>query len=165
MRELRKSLSQLRLSSLTVGRDGRNRALLSAFGGKTGRNQPSNVKFIFGPSVWLRSLIRPEPGFALAYIDWSSQEFGIAAARSGDQRMMEAYASGDPYLTFAKQCGAVPQEATKDSHKRERDIFKTVVLGTMEAESLAGRLGISPLEAHELLQKHREIYPKFWHWT
>ena len=168
LRELRKSLSQLRLSSLTVGRDGRNRALLSAFGGKTGRNQPSNVKFIFGPSVWLRSLIRPEPGFALAYIDWSSQEFGIAAARSGDQRMMEAYASGDPYLTFAKQCGAVPQEATKDSHKRERDIFKTVVLGTnygMEAESLAGRLGISPLEAHELLQKHRETYPKFWHWT
>ena len=118
--------------------------------------------------MWLRGLVRPEPGFALAYVDWSSQEFGIAAARSGDQRMMEAYVSGDPYLAFAKQCGAVPQDATKDSHKRERDIFKTVVLGTnygMEAESLAGRLGISLLEARELLQKHRETYPRFWRWT
>ena len=59
LRELRYALSQLRLSSLAVGSDGRNRCLLSAFGSKSSRNQPSNSRYIFGPSCWLRSLIKP----------------------------------------------------------------------------------------------------------
>ena len=66
IRELRHTLSQLRPNELAVGRDGRNRCLLSPFGARTGRNTPSNSKFVFGPSVWLRGLIRPEPGMALA---------------------------------------------------------------------------------------------------
>jgi DNA polymerase-1 len=74
----------------------------------THRLQPSNAKFIFGPSVWLRGLIQPAPGHGLAYLDWAQQEFGIAAALSGDPLMPEAYRSGDPYLAFAKQAGAVP---------------------------------------------------------
>ena len=56
MRELRHALSELRLEDLAVGADGRNRTPLWAFGSKTGRNQPSNTKYIFGPSVWLRRL-------------------------------------------------------------------------------------------------------------
>ena len=39
LRELRYSLSALRLNSLAVGTDNRNRTLLSPFGSKTGRNQ------------------------------------------------------------------------------------------------------------------------------
>src|SRR5206468_502149 len=46
-RELRHSLSELRLNDLAVGRDGRNRTILSAFRSRTGRNQPSNSRFIF----------------------------------------------------------------------------------------------------------------------
>ena len=57
IRELRVSLSQLRLRDLAVGRDGRNRCLLSAFSSRTGRNQPSNSRYIFGPAVWIRGLI------------------------------------------------------------------------------------------------------------
>lgn len=125
IRELRHSLSQLRLNDLAVGSDGRNRCLLSAFRAKTGRNQPSNSRFIFGPSCWLRGLIRPKPGRAVAYVDWEQQEFGIAAALSGDRAMMEVYASGDPYLTFAKQAGAVPADATKETHPKQRGQFNT----------------------------------------
>ena len=66
------ALSQMRLSDLAVGQDGRNRAILSAFRARTGRNQPSNTKFIFGPSVWLRGLIQPPPGYGIAYIDWAA---------------------------------------------------------------------------------------------
>ena len=77
--ELRCNLGQMRLSSLQVGADGRNRAWLMPFGSRTSRNQPSDAKFIFGPSVWLRGLIKPEPGHAVAYIDYEQQEFGIAA--------------------------------------------------------------------------------------
>jgi hypothetical protein len=121
LRELRSALSQMRLSELQVGEDDRNRTLISAFRARTGRNQPRNTKFIFGPSVWLRGLIKPSWGFGIAYIDWAQQEFGIAAALSGDRLMMEAYNSGDPYLAFAKQAGAAPPNATKATHKAIRD--------------------------------------------
>jgi DNA polymerase family A len=168
LRELRASLSELRLEKLAVGSDGRNRVLLSAFQSRTGRNQPSNSKFIFGPSVWLRGLIKPPAGMGLAYIDWSQQEFGVAAALSGDQAMMAAYHSGDPYLSFAKQAGAVPPSATKHSHGDKRELFKQCVLATqygMEAEALAARIGQPTVMGRELLRMFRETYKVFWRWS
>ena len=97
LRELRTSLSQLRLNELAVGSDGRNRCLLSPFGSRTGRNQPSNAKFVFGPAVWLRGLIRPEPGMGIAYIDFEQQEFAIGGALSGDPTMMAAYKTSEDW--------------------------------------------------------------------
>lgn len=167
LRELRGSLSQMRLSDLAVGHDDRNRCLLSMFRSSTGRNQPSNSRFIFGPSAWLRGLIQPRPGHGLAYVDWSQQEFGIAAALSGDDAMMAAYASGDPYLAFAKQARAVPPDATKQSHKAKRDQFKACVLAVqygMGAESLAYRIGQPVAHARELLYLHKRVYRQFWAW-
>jgi DNA polymerase-1 len=168
LRELRSSLSDLRLNDLAVGSDGRNRTILSVFQSRTGRNQPSNSKYIFGPSVWLRGLIKPPPGHGIAYIDWSQQEFGIAAALSGDAAMQEAYHSGDPYLAFAKQAGAVPQDATKKTHGPTRELFKQCVLAVqygMEAESLTLRIGQPPIVARELLRAHRQTYRQFWEWS
>jgi hypothetical protein len=168
LRELRHSLSQLRLNELAVGGDGRNRCLLSAFASRTGRNQPSNVRFIFGPSVWLRGLIQPGPGRAVAYVDWNQQEFGIAGALSGDTAMMAAYSSGDPYLEFAKQAGVIPADATKDSHKAERERFKVCALAVqygMAEASLAASLGQTEAHARDLLRLHRETYPTFWRWS
>lgn len=168
VRELRTTLSQLRLNELAVGADGRNRCMLSAFGSKTSRNQPSNSKFIFGPSAWLRSLIRPEPGKAVAYIDWSQQELAIAAALSGDQKMQDAYRSGDFYMTFAKMAGAVPQDATKQSHTAVREQFKTVSLGVLyglSAEGLARKLNVPPFCGRDLLGKHKDTFRQFWRWS
>jgi DNA polymerase-1 len=168
MRELRSALSELRLNDLAVGQDGRNRTILSAFRSRTGRNQPSNTKFIFGPSVWLRSLIQPPPGHGVAYIDWSQQEFGIAAALSGDGEMQSAYLSGDPYLAFAKQAGAVPADATKATHGPTRELFKQCVLAVqygMEATSLAHRIARPSVVARDLLRTHRDTYRKFWRWS
>ena len=168
LRELRHALSELRLTKLAVGRDERNRTLLGALGAATGRNTPSSTGFIFGPSVWLRGLIRPPPGRAIAYVDWSQQEFGIAAALSGDAAMLEAYTSGDPYLAFAKRAGAVPPEGTKHTHGPQRELYKTCALAVqfgMEAASLAQRIGRPELEARHLLQDHREVFRTFWQWS
>jgi hypothetical protein len=168
LRELRSALSELRLNELEVGRDGRNRRILSVFQSRTGRNQPSNSKFIFGPSVWLRGLIKPPPGHGVAYIDWSQQEFGIAAALSGDANMFESYRSGDPYLAFAKLAGAAPPDATKKTHETVRDQYKACVLAVqyaMGAETLAARLGQPPVVARDLLRKHQETYRGFWRWS
>jgi len=168
LRDLRSILSQLKLSKLSIGKDGRNRCLLSAFQTRTGRNAPSNSKFIFGTATWLRSLIKPEPGMGLAYIDWSQQEFGIAAKLSEDLHMQDAYRSGDPYLAFGKQAGAVPPNATKQSHRNERDRFKACVLGVnygMGEKALADRIQQSVLEARNLLKKHQDTYQRFWWWS
>jgi hypothetical protein len=168
LRELRSALAQMRLAELQVGFDGRNRCLLSAFQARTGRNQPSNSRFIFGPSVWLRHLIRPRPGYGIAYIDWSQQEFGIAAALSGDRLMQRAYLSGDPYLEFAKQAGAAPPDATKATHSAVREQFKACVLAVqygMGPDSLAQRIGQPVAAARELLRLHNETYQVFWRWS
>jgi hypothetical protein len=168
LRQCRKILAQLRLHELSVGADGRNRCLLSPVRTRTGRNAPSNSRFIFGAAAWLRSLIRPTLGRGLAYIDWSAQEIGIAAALSGDPLLMDGYQSGDPYLSFGKQAGVLPADATKQSHKPERERLKAVVLGTnygMGPEALAAQVGTSIIEARQLLALHRATYRTFWRWA
>jgi DNA polymerase family A len=168
MRELRSALSEMRLADLAVGSDGRNRTLLSAFRARSGRCAPSNTKYIFGPSVWLRSLIQPPPGYGVAYVDWEQQEHGIAAALSGDRAMQAAYISGDPYLAFAKQAGAVPPDATKDTHRSQRELFKQCVLAVtygMSAEGLARRIGQPPIVGRDLMRAHHETNRQFWRWS
>jgi DNA polymerase-1 len=168
LRELLSARSELRLNDLAVGADGRNRYLVSPFSSRTGRNQPSSSKAIFGNSVWLRGLIKPAPGHGVAYIDWSQQEFGIAASLSGDQAMMAAYQTGDPYLEFAKQARAVPADATKQTHGAVREQFKQCALAVlygMGPNGLAGRIAQPVLVANELVRLHKETYRRFWEWS
>lgn len=168
LRELRHTLSEMKLEKLAVGADGRNRAMLRPFASRSGRNQPSNNQFIFGPSVWLRGLIKPPPGRAIAYVDWSQQELGIAAALSGDPVLVQAYKSGDPYLEFAKMAGAVPATATKKTHPQERSAYKVCMLAVgygMSEHGLAAKLDKPTAFARNLLRRHQETFPQFWKWS
>ena len=168
LRELRKSLSQMRLHKINVGHDGRARTNISPFGGKTGRNQPSTASYIFGSSKWLRSLIKPTIGMGVAYIDFCQQEIGIAGALSGDQTMQEGYKCGDPYLSFAIQAGLAPADATKQSHSNQRNLCKSVVLGVLYGRgptSLAESIDQPIQMGKELLLNHRRTFPKFWRWS
>ncbi len=83
---------------------------------KTGRNQPSAKRFAFGLASWQGGVIRPPEGWGLGYVDLASQQVGIAAGLSGDERLIEAYETGDPYLGFGKQAGVIPPDATRESH-------------------------------------------------
>jgi DNA polymerase I len=71
LHELRCSISKMRLHNLSIGPDGRNRTMLSAFNSVTSRNTPSNAESIYGPATWVRSFIKPAPGYGVANIDWS----------------------------------------------------------------------------------------------
>jgi DNA polymerase I-like protein with 3'-5' exonuclease and polymerase domains len=169
----------MRKIKLAVGADGRNRTVLWPFKAKTSRTQPKASLWIFSPAVWLRSLIKPDPGMAVAYIDYSSMEFLIAAVLSdshcwpsNSNAMLDMYLSGDPYLAFAKRVGAVPSDATKKSLEKTgdttRDKYKVMLLAVqygMSSETLAGRLGISSFEAHEMLNQHRELFNQYWKWS
>jgi len=116
----------------------------------------------------LRSLIKPEPGRAIAYIDWISAEFGIAAALSDDARMKLAYESGDVYMAFAIDAGAAPVGATKHTHADIRELYKLIVLAVQYgqgAASLAKTLGVPQWRAQELLDLHRRVYGRYWQWS
>jgi DNA polymerase I len=168
LRELRASLSKLRLNALAVGRDGRNRALLGAFGSKTSRNQPSTNKFIFGPAKWIRFLISPPPGIALVHRDYAQQEVQIAAVLSKDPALLAACETGDVYLGIAKQLGFAPEDANAETHSEIRDLFKIVVLSILYgvgAWSLAMRTGKCLSEAAEILARLRARFRVFEEYT
>jgi hypothetical protein len=170
VRKVRAALAGTRLfHNLAVGRDGRNRVLLSPFGTSTGRNAPRNARFIFGPSAWARGLIRPDPGMALAYVDYASQEFAIAGYLSGDRAMIDAYESGrDVYLAFGARAGVVPSDATKASHGPQRKLLKAAVLGSqygLGVDGLAHQIGRSRVEAWDLLEACRRASPDYWRWS
>jgi DNA polymerase I-like protein with 3'-5' exonuclease and polymerase domains len=113
-------------------------------------------------------LIKPTVGKGLAHIDWSQQEFGIAAALSQDELMMKAYQSGDSYMAFAVQAKAVPPDATKESHRVERGRFKICSLGVlygMGSKTMALDASCSEFEAKRLIELHKQTYKRFWQWS
>jgi hypothetical protein len=168
LRQLRVTRNSLRPEQLTVGGDGRNRTLLSPFGAVTGRNTPSNARFIFGPQAWMRGLIKPTEGRALAYIDYTAQEVTIAAGLSGDPDLLKAVASGDPYLAFATMAGLAPAGAGKTTHAQVRAACKTALLGAnygMGARTLSYRIGGTVDQAAALLRALARTFPVFWAWS
>ncbi|MEO0810584.1 MAG: DNA polymerase [Pseudomonadota bacterium] len=168
LKELRATLANFQPASLQVGDDKRNRTPLRPFASRTGRNQPSTKAWLLGGPSWTRFLIRPEPGRGLALIDWEQQEFGIAAALSGDRRMQASYMAGDPYIAFAIQARAAPEGATAETHHNIRNQFKTCALGVqygMGSRTLGRILNIRNDSAKELIERHKRIFPKFWQWS
>jgi hypothetical protein len=168
LKELRKCLSGFRLERLAIGADGRNRTMLSPFGATSGRNTPSATQFVFGLSKWLRSLVKPAEGQAIAYLDWSCQEVGLAAGLSGDERLADDVRAGDPYIAFAVKAGLAPPGATKLTHDRARSVCKTLVLGVnygMGVRTFAHRAEVCEVEAARLLRMLVATYPKFWRWS
>jgi DNA polymerase I-like protein with 3'-5' exonuclease and polymerase domains len=182
----------MRRVKLAVGADGRNRTVLWPFKSKTSRTQPKAAQWIFSPAVWLRSLIKPGPGMAVAYIDYSSMEFLIGASLSDGHcgpinNMLDMYRSGDPYRAFAVRVGAIPDNVSTEMLKKPekyatnkemlldleryavvRDRYKNMLLAVqygMMVDTLAARLGISTFEAHEMLAQHHELFAQYWAWS
>lgn len=168
LKEILTTISCFDPHALEVGRDGYNRTRLRAFSARTGRNQPSSKASVFGSAAWVRNLVRPAPGHALALIDWGQQEFGIAAALSQDTAMMAAYETGDPYMAFAVMAAAAPAQATAATHRDIRERFKACVLGVqygMGAATLARITGLSLSAAQLLMTQHRSMFGTYWNWS
>jgi len=151
--------------------DLRVRPFYGIFGTQTGRNAAKAKTFPFAMSKWLRAIVQPPKGQYIVAADFSQQEVAVAAALSGDQNLRDAYLSGDTYLAFAKLAGAVPQHATKVTHEKERDMFKSTKLGIqygMGYVKLAHKLThdcgriFTPDEAKELINHHKQVFPKYW---
>jgi DNA polymerase I len=142
---------------LEIGSDNRNRFWLNPFGTKTGRNNPSTNRAIFGLPHTMRSFMKPPPGMAFAQADFGAEEVGIAAFLSGNSGLKADYFSGDPYRQFAAAALGV-----KNPTKQERQIYKATVLGRiygLGVASLARNLGIPRSQAQRIIDQMNERYP------
>jgi hypothetical protein len=153
-----------------VGPDQRVRPYSNHFGAQSSRSQQSSTGFLFLKSAWIRALCHPKEGYAMAGVDYGSEEFYIQALLSEDQDMIEAYQSGDVYLAFAKDAGMVPADGTKEEYKEERDICKSTVLGigyNMTKVGLAIKLTNDTgkvwdeYDAQKMIDLFKESYPVF----
>jgi DNA polymerase I len=165
---LRDSLRVIVNANLPIGRDGRNRPSLFPFGTKTGRN--AHTRSLFNAHAGMRGLMVFPPDKIGCYLDWRTQEIGVAAALSGDPALLEAYRGGDVYYAFARDCGLTqdsdPRRWARD-HPDQRQRMKALALAItygMSVASLAQSLKRHPLVASHLIEKHRRTYPRFWAW-
>jgi DNA polymerase I-like protein with 3'-5' exonuclease and polymerase domains len=148
--------------------DGRVRASLFPFGTKTSRCAPGGRAFLFSNPAWMRFLISPERGRAIAYLDYVTQEPRIAAALSGDAALAELCEREDFHMAMAIACGVAPLGATKETHRLERKTGKTLGLAMMYGggvRMVVGNAGVSPMRARELLARQRAAFPVFYRWS
>ena len=155
-----------KLRDLPIDRnDNRAKTMFSLFGSKTGRTTPSTSRHILNYAGCFIPFIRVPKDTAIIKVDYSQQEFLIGAVLANDEEMIEAYQSGDPYLSLGKRSGFIPQDADK-SHPL-RGVFKTVCLMVQYGagtESMARQMK-KPIETAEMaLQVHQREFNKFWKW-
>src|SRR5262249_43831296 len=130
---------------------------LNPFGTKTGRNNPSTNRALFGLPHTMRSFMEPGPGMAIAQVDYGAEEIGIAAAVSGDPVLMADYRSGDPYRQFAAAALGLLKPT-----EQQRQVYKAVVLGRiygLGVASLARNLGIAKSQATRTIEQMVARYP------
>jgi DNA polymerase-1 len=168
MHALRDALGVIVRARFPIGSDGRNRPSLFPFGTATGRN--AQAKSLFNAHASMRSFMKFDEGGVAVYLDWRTQEVGVAAALSGDPQLIADYQSGDVYHALAVMCGL-----TNDSNPKrwkverpdQRDRMKPLQLGInygMGVRSLSRGLGRHPLIGGEIIMRHNRRYPVYWDW-
>lgn len=78
----------------------------------------------------LRGCIVAPPGWMICDNDESQAEYRLALWMAGDTERLNLLASGgDPYMYNAIAMGRAPAGATKHTHPKERQMYKSVTLG------------------------------------
>jgi hypothetical protein len=165
---LRDSIGFIAKARLPIGSDGRNHPKLFPFGTATGRNAHTNSPY--NAHAGMRSFIVFPPHKIGVYLDFRTQEVGVAAARSGDQALLNDYRSGDVYHGLARTCGLTNDpdpKHWKTANPDTRDRMKRLQLAInygMGVPSLARGLNRHPLIASGIIELHKRRYPRFWEW-
>ena len=165
---LKDSIGFIAKARLPIGCDGRNRPSLFPFGTATGRN--AHARSPYNAHAGIRGFIAFPRDATGVYLDWRTQEVGVAAVRSSDRALMAAYRGGDVYHALARICGLTSDpdpKHWKDHNSEMRQRMKVLQLAIsygMGVPSLARGLNRHPLIASGILELHRRTYPRFWQW-
>ena len=157
-----------KLKGYVVGPDGRARTPYRMYALKTGRTNPSTSRHAFNAPKCMRNIVRADPNKVCVNFDYKNQEIAIAAFLSGDPQLKAAVETGDPYIATAKLVGAVPADATKKSHPKERKIFKTTLLACLYgqgATNMSKRMNINIDYGTDYQVKIKNTYPVYFAWV
>ena len=167
---LRDALGVIVRARIPIGPDGRNRPSLFPFGTASSRN--AQAKSLYNTHASMRSFMKFAPDKIGLYLDWRTQEVGVAAAHSGDAQLAEDYLSGDIYHALARLCGlttetdAMRWKASPEG-QLQRPRMKPLQLGInygMGVRSLSRGLNRHPLIGSEIIIRHRQRYGTYWAW-
>ena len=165
---LRDSLGVIVRAKLPIGRDARNRPSLFPFCTASGRN--AHAKSLYNVHASMRSFMVFPVNTIGVYLDWRTQEVGVAAGLSGDQALIDDYCGGDIYHALALLCGLTNDRDVKHwkaNQPAQRQQMKALQLGInygMGVPSLAKGLDRHPLIASTIIERHRRRYSRFWEW-
>ena len=167
---LRDALSVIVRARIPIGPDGRNRPSLFPFGTATSRN--AQTKSLYNAHASMRSFMKFPPDKIGLYLDWRTQEVGVAAARSGDAQLAKDYLGGDIYYALAKLCGLTAETdaarwKASPEGQVQRPRMKSLQLGIgygMGVRSLSRGLGRHPLIGSEVIIRHQRRYGTYWAW-
>lgn len=109
----------------------------------------------------IRKVFLPMPGNVFVDSDYSQIELRILAHMSGDEKLIEAYNSGqDIHSTTASQVFNVPlEEVTPELRRNAKAVNFGIVYG-ISAFGLSQDLKISKKEAQEYIDRYFATYPK-----
>ena len=109
----------------------------------------------------IRKVFHPMPGNVFVDSDYSQIELRILAHMSGDEKLIEAYNSGqDIHSTTASQVFHVPFEEVTPLLRRNAKAVNFGIVYGISAFGLSQDLDISRKEAQEYIDRYFETYPK-----
>ncbi len=109
----------------------------------------------------IRKVFHPMPGNVFVDSDYSQIELRILAHMSGDEKLIEAYNSGqDIHSTTASQVFHVPFEEVTPLLRRNAKAVNFGIVYGISAFGLSQDLDISRKEAQDYIDRYFETYPK-----
>ena len=161
-------INSKKLKGFILGDDARARCSYRMYALKTGRTNPSTAKHPFNAPKCMRNLVKAADDKVLVNFDYKNQEVMIAACLSNDPTMIAACQSRDPYIYVARLNKAVPANATKDTHPKERDLYKTTTLAALYgqgATNMSKRMNLNIDYGQELFVKIKNTFPTYFAWA
>ena len=82
--------------------------------------------------------------------------------------MMAAVEQTDPYIQIAKMNNAVPKDATKASHKEQRNLYKTTFLAALYGQgaiNMSKRMNLIIDYGQDLFVKIKNLFPTYFAWA
>ena len=144
------------------------RPFMNDYGAQTSRSQPRANGYLLLKPAWIRSLLIPPPAHCMVSADVSRQEVLFLAVLSQDTDLINACASGDPYVAFGLAAGILDEkDRGTDVWDMRRQACKKAVLSMqygIGSNSLALQLmaifkrNVSVGEAQKYISAFKSIY-------
>ncbi|MEM6899526.1 MAG: DNA polymerase [Pseudomonadota bacterium] len=152
---LLRSDRELKTLSRLVGTSDRCFPEFSSVGTVTGRILVRDP-YLQGLRRSYRSVLAPDPGYSLAYVDYDQFEPGILASLSQDSKLIEQYNSGDLYTQLA-----LTVFGSKEKRSDAKRIFISFLYGMSEQRIAELVARVSGKTSNRLMDQVRAFFRQY----